>query len=130
MYCYKDKRKLDPKVVKVICHSQGSTALLSNTLNRMYFLGNFLLKQNSTGTANPHKWMQLGTSLISELECQSAGEKKNLTSHSPKISGFLRGDDSSSLQVICGERARSHIVSLLNTTEGDSVFAPTDEVKI
>lgn len=75
VYCYKGKGRLDAKVVKVIDHSQGSIALISDMLNRTYLLGTFILKLNGTGTANPNKWMQLSTSLISQLECQPAGEK-------------------------------------------------------
>lgn len=75
VYCYKGKGRLDAKVVKVIDHSQGSIALISDMLNRTYLLGTFILKLNGAGTANPNKWMQLSTSLTSQLECQPAGEK-------------------------------------------------------
>lgn len=81
--------------------------------------------------------MRPGTSVISQMECQSIGEKKrNVRGHWPKVSGFLWGGDSSSLQVIRGERARDHMASLLNThfrkqpTEGDGVLAPPDDGKI
>lgn len=75
VYCSRVKREPDPEVLSE--HSQGSTTLLSDA-NRMRLLGTFILKRNSAGTANPDTWMRPGTSVISHMECQSIGEKKEM----------------------------------------------------
>lgn len=109
-YWYRAKEKEEPKVVEVFVHSQGSTALFSDTINRTHLLGTFILKWNSIGMGNPNKWMQLGTSVISQLECQPAGKKcKGPLTRSVK---FPERNDSTSLQVIHEERARDHMDSL------------------
>lgn len=54
-YWYRATEKEEPKVVKVFVHSQGSTALFSDTINRTHLLGTFILKWNSTGVGNPEQ---------------------------------------------------------------------------
>lgn len=79
-YWYRATEKEEPKVVKVFVHSQGSTALFSDTINRTHFLGTFILKWNSIGMGNSEQVDATGYfCVISHLECQPAG--KNARGH-------------------------------------------------
>lgn len=124
VYCYRGKGKPDPKAVKAIGHSQGSAAFGYTQQNPLPWH----LYPDTERHRHNESWQVDATGYFSD---QSAREK-NVRGHWPKVSGFLRGDDSSSLQVMRGERARDHMAPLPNTHFRKQLreTAPTDDGKI